>query len=100
MEGSSVRQFIEQRFRFPQVRSVEPFGEPAIDLDQQVVSLGALALLLPEVRQAGSGAEFERLGLLAAGNIEGVVEAGLRLSVIARRLLQQQRALEAMDLGL
>ena len=58
----------------------------------------ALALLLPQPSEAGSGAQFERLGLLGTRHVEGMVKAGARLLVVIRRLLQQQRAFEAIHL--
>jgi hypothetical protein len=36
----------------------------------------ALILLLPQARQARGGAQFPGFGLLLAGNVEGLVEAG------------------------
>ncbi len=39
----------------------------------------ALALALPEPRQAGGGAQLERLGLLPPGDLQGLVEERLRL---------------------
>src|SRR5713101_7222847 len=42
------RQLIEQRPGLLEVGGVKPFGEPAVDLGQQLVGCGALALLLPQ----------------------------------------------------
>src|SRR6266851_9140634 len=94
---STSRQLIEQRLRLSQVTGVEPFGEPAIDLGQQLPSLGALTLLLPQTTQAGGGTEFERPGLLGMRHVEGLLEAGLRFRVVVRRLLQQQHAFEPIQ---
>ena len=48
--------------RLLQVACVKPLGEPLIDRREQVVSGLALALLLPQPRQAGGGAQCEAVG--------------------------------------
>src|SRR5712691_8219059 len=45
-------QRIEQRPGILEVGGIKAFGEPAIDLGQQLVGCGALALLLPQATQA------------------------------------------------
>ena len=47
-----ARQLIEQRLRLPQVSGVEPFGEPAIDLGQQLAGCVAFALTVLRFRLA------------------------------------------------
>ena len=74
--GVVLRQLIKQRFGVLQVSGVKPLGEPAVDRYQQLVGFCALALPLPQARQAGSGAEFPRPGLLLAGYRQGLLEAG------------------------
>src|SRR5262245_34312723 len=80
--GVALRQRIQQRLGLLQVRRVKALGEPAVDRGQQVISLGALALELPQASQAGRGAEFPRFRLLALGNADGVMEAALGFSLI------------------
>jgi hypothetical protein len=47
-----------------------------------------------------SGAQFERFGLLGTRHVEGVLKTGMCFGVVVWRLLQQQRAFEAIELGL
>jgi hypothetical protein len=47
----SMTQFFQQRLRLLQIFRVKSFGEPAIDLGQQIVSLFLLALLSPQPRR-------------------------------------------------
>jgi hypothetical protein len=49
-----------------EVGGVEALGEPAVDLHEQVVSLGTSALVAPEAGEAGRSAQLERFRLLAA----------------------------------
>ena len=49
----------------------------------------AFSLLLPETRQAHGRPQFQRLRLLAAGDIEGLLEAGFCLRCRAWQLRQQ-----------
>jgi len=62
---------VEQPPRFPQIRRVEPFGEPAVDRREKVSGFGALALALPQAGEARPGAQLEGPGLLPAGDLEG-----------------------------
>ena len=41
------------RLRLLQILGVKPFGEPVVDRREQLVSFVALALLLPQAREAG-----------------------------------------------
>jgi hypothetical protein len=59
-----------------------------------------LPLTLPEVSEARGGAEFEGLGLLVLGDADGVLETGFCFSLIGCILLEQEFALEAIQLGL
>ena len=49
---------------------------------EKFVGLRALALLLLQATEAHGGTEFPGLGLLAAGNSQGLLEAGFSLSHI------------------
>ena len=53
--GVALRQRIQQCLRLLQISRVKALGEPAVDGCQQRVGFGALALLLPQARQAGGG---------------------------------------------
>jgi hypothetical protein len=65
-------QFFEQRLGFLQVYCVKPFGEPAIDLRQQLARLFPLAVLLPQPSQARCRSQFQQLCLLLAGDLDGL----------------------------
>src|SRR5262245_749608 len=84
--GAFSRQRIEQCAGLLEVGGIKPFGEPAIDLGQELAGCGALALLLPQASQAHGGAQFPRPGLLAAGYGEGLLKAGFRCSPMVRRM--------------
>jgi len=75
----ALRQRVQQCLRFLQVEGVKALGEPAVDRRQQLVGFRPPALLLPQARQAHSGAQLQGLGLLAAGDLQGALEAGFRL---------------------
>ena len=79
---------------------VKALSEPAIDRCQQLASLGCLPSTLPQATQAHGGTEFQGLGLLVTSHSEGMVKTACCLDLIWGALLQQQRALEPMQLGL
>ena len=81
-------EFLQQRFRLLEVRRVKAFGEPAIDRGQQRAGFGPLALLLPEAAQARSGTQLPGLGLLAARNHQGLLEARFGLLCIGDGLAE------------
>ena len=54
-------QLIEQSLRLLQILGVETFGEPVVDWGEQLIRLVALALALPQSREAGRRAEFRLL---------------------------------------
>src|SRR5215468_10448990 len=60
--------------------------------------LGPLALLLPQASEARGGPQFQGLGLLVTGYIEGLLEAGFRLRLRCPRLMQKQDPPEAIAL--
>ena len=60
--------------------------------------LGPLALLLPQPAQAHGGAQLPGFGLLAAGDGQGLLEAGFSLGRIRDCLPQQEFALEPIRL--
>src|SRR6185503_857258 len=91
-------QRLHECLRLLQIRRVKAFGEPTGDRPQQLAGFGALALLLPQVAQTGGRAQLPRLGLLAAGDREGLLEAGFDLGCIRDSLAQQQGTLEAIRL--
>lgn len=74
--------FRQQRLRVLQIRRVKPFGEPPIDRSEQVIGLLALVLTLPQLCEAHGSAEFEGFGVLRAGDVEGLMEAGFSLDSV------------------
>ena len=75
-------QFLQQRLGVLQIGGVKTLGEPAIDRREQLARCSALAVLLPQATQARGGAQLPGFGLLAAGNGEGLLEAGFGLGHI------------------
>jgi hypothetical protein len=63
-------QIVEQRLCVDEVAGGETIGEPGVERGEEGAGGVALALALPEPRQAGSGAQLERLGLLPPGDSE------------------------------
>jgi hypothetical protein len=94
----SSYEFFQQRPSLLEVRGVKALGEPAVDRRQQFVGFRTPVLLLPQARQAHSGAQLQGLGLLAAGNLQGALEAGFRLLWLWHRLPQEQDAPQVTDL--
>jgi len=74
----ALRDPIEQRFGVFKVRRIKPLGKPVVDLCQQLVGFGLLALLLPQASEAGSSAKLPRFRFLLAGNLNGLVKTLLR----------------------
>jgi hypothetical protein len=70
MRTKRFAELCEERLGLLQVRRVKALGEPPVHRRQQIVSLLALALGLPQASQAGGGAQFEGFGLLAAGYLK------------------------------
>src|SRR5215510_11484757 len=58
-------QLFQQCHGLLQVGGVKAFGEPTVNRREQLVGLGALALLLPQPCQAHGGPQLQRFGLLA-----------------------------------
>ena len=85
---------LQQRPGVLQVGGVKALGESAIDRCQQLTSLIALALALPQPAQDHGGPQLPGFGLLATGNCEGLLETGFRLGRVWDGLVQQQLALE------
>src|SRR5215475_9426039 len=65
----ALGQLLQQYFRLLQVCGVKPFGEPTVDVGQQLPSFVLLVLLLPQACQAHHRAQFQRLRLLLAGDL-------------------------------
>jgi hypothetical protein len=82
-------QFVEQRLCVNQIGRIDAFSEPTMHRRQQVVSISALSLALPQFGEAGGGAEFPGFGLLGAGNSKSLLEAGFGFSVIVFGQSQQ-----------
>src|SRR5262249_42117900 len=81
----TLRECLQQRLGLLEVSRVKTLGEPAVDRRQERAGFSALALLLPQAAQAGRSPEFQRLCLLAAGDVESLAEAGFRLCGSVRR---------------
>src|ERR671918_1919043 len=97
---ASSGKLLEQRLGVLQVGGVEALGEPAVDRREQVVGLGAPALVAPEPRQAGRGAQLPGLRLLMPGDVESALEGNAGLLNICMGLVQVQLASESICLGL
>src|SRR5574341_585776 len=67
---------LQQRFGLLEVGSVKALGEPAVNRGQQGVGFPPLALRKPEAAQARGRAQLPGFGLLAAGQSQGLLEAG------------------------
>ena len=100
---------VEQGPGLLQIGGIKTLPEPTVDRGEQRLRLGALALLLPEPRQAHGGPELQGFRLLTAGHRERLVQRCLnsgpvRQVVCERWLLvldlQQQFPLEPMQLCL
>jgi hypothetical protein len=69
--GSLSPQLVEQRLRLPQIGRAEPFGEPAVDRDEQIVGFGPAALVSAKPGEAHGGPQFPELGFLLLGDAQG-----------------------------
>src|SRR5262245_55478051 len=88
--GVALCQRCQQRLRLLEVGGVKALGETAVDLCQELVRRGPLALLLPQARQAHGGAQLIGFRALAPGDVEGLAEAGLGLGERRGYLLQHE----------
>src|SRR5262245_51150465 len=91
------RHCIQQRFGVLKIGSVKPLGKPGVDLGQQVVRLLPFPLLLPEPTQTHGSPQLQGFRLLAAGDVQGLLQPGFHLRLWRPRLLQEQDAPEATD---
>lgn len=82
--SSTLGQLGEKGFSVFQIDSIKTFSKPVVNGCEQVVCLLTLALGLPQTSEAGGGTEFERFGLLLAGNLKGLVQIGRRSGVMCR----------------
>jgi hypothetical protein len=69
-----LRHCSKQRPGLFQVCCVDTLGEPVVNLSQQLSGFVALTLALPPPTQAHRRPQLQRLSLLAAGHIEGLME--------------------------
>ena len=76
-------QGVEQGLGLFEVSRVKPLSEPIIDLGEHLPGVLFLALVLPQPAQAHHRSQFQRLRLLLAGNLNGLVKIrfGFRLHV-------------------
>src|SRR5262245_28977419 len=72
----ALRQRVQQCLRLLQVSGVKALREPAVNWCKEVIGFLALALLLPQAREAHGGPQLQGFGLLAAGDVQGALEAG------------------------
>src|SRR5262245_47574272 len=91
-------QLCQQGLGLLEVGRVKALGEPAVYLRQQLACRGPLPLPLPEPREAQGGAQLQCLGLLPAGDLEGLLETGFHLAHIGERALEEQLPLETIQL--
>ena len=76
----------------------KPSVNQRVDRGQQVAGLVALALVAPEPREAGGGAQLEGLRLLRARDVDGVVEEASASAGLAAGG-EDDLALQPMQLG-
>jgi hypothetical protein len=76
-------ELVEQRPGISEIGGVEALGEPAVDRREQVVRLGAPALLGPESGEAGRGAQLQGFRLLAARGVDRLLEPECRFDSVA-----------------
>src|SRR5215470_3003511 len=88
---------LQQRLRLDEVTCVKALGEPGIDGRQQRAGLDALALALPEAREAGRGAQLEGLRLLRARDVERAAEERLGFRGVRRIGVEEQLAFEVVE---
>ena len=62
-----------------------------MDGGEKVAGLGGLALAVPETGEAGCGAEFPGLGILRAGDLNGIPKTRFRLSPRPQSILALAR---------
>jgi hypothetical protein len=70
------RKLSQPYLRLLEVGGIEALSAPAVHLRQQLVSLLAFALLLPQAAQAQRRLQLSGCGLLMVGHSEGLVKAG------------------------
>src|SRR5262249_4308021 len=87
--GVALRQRVQQGLRLLEICRVKALGEPAVDWCQERVDLSALALVLPQPRQAHGRAQLQGFGLLVAGNSKGFVKTSFSLNLILCRTCKQ-----------
>jgi hypothetical protein len=75
--NDSITQFFHQSLRLLQILGVKPFGEPTVDLSQELARFFLLALALPQAAQAHHRSQLQRLRLLLAGNVDGLLKTRL-----------------------
>jgi hypothetical protein len=66
----------KQRRRFLQVGRVKSFGEPTIDVRQDLAGFGLPAFLLKDSAQTHDRTQFKRFRFLTAGNLDGPMKGG------------------------
>src|SRR5262249_22193762 len=62
---------LQQRLSLLEVSSVKALGKPVVDRRQQLIGFSMLALALPQARQTHGCPQFQGLGLLATGDVQG-----------------------------
>src|SRR5262249_57075983 len=72
-------QLLQQRLGLLEVGGVKALAEPAVNLCQHLVNFVTLALLLPQTAQPHYSLQFQRLRMLAAGNVDGLTKRGFCL---------------------
>jgi hypothetical protein len=92
-------QRLQERPGLLEVGGGKAWGEPAIDLGQQLGRVSALALALPQATQAQRRPQFPGLRLLLAGQRALVLKAGLGLLEPVARL-PQELPFEPVEFGL
>src|SRR5215831_3113911 len=82
-----LRQVIEKRFRFAQVHGAESLGERVVNRRQQIASFFMPALIAIQPGHARRSTKFQRLRLLPAGDLDGLMKTLFHLDNLSRPTL-------------
>jgi len=76
-ESKKLLQFVDEGFRVAEVGRLKPFREPAIRRGERLAAFVGPALAAENFAQAHRRPQFERAGVLKAGDVRGLPEVRL-----------------------